>query len=170
MADTLALALIGLGIAAPFIALYATVYTGPRVKGLGLLVYKDDGQAENLFSETGKVYGKPDMVVKPFLRRHRPVEVKSHELRGDKPRTSHVVQLMAQGLVVEATWGRYPTMGYLLYKGRDPIPVKLGRGARRRVLALRAAMRSERPFPTQVELNMRCQACPVRGDCRLQTP
>jgi CRISPR/Cas system-associated exonuclease Cas4 (RecB family) len=161
-----AIQLVAAAIAVIVLAYLFVVSMGRRLGSLGRIVYEDDGNAPTLRNEAHRIFGKPDQVVKPLFGGYTPVEVKSHALRGDRPRTSHVVQLMAQGLLVEGKWGKYPRIGYLLYDGRKPMRVKLGRRARKRIIKLLDARRSTRPWPTTEPINERCKACPVLPSCR----
>lgn len=130
----------------------------------GRLVYTDNGRAKNIVSRKDGLGGKPDAVVKVgfwFWADWRPVEYKSM-VRAGAPRPKDVIQIMAQGLLVEAEYGRYPKYGYLEYASGVHV-VRLGGRSRRWIRKfLKHLRRGSHP---QVKRGDRCDVCPLRTRC-----
>jgi CRISPR/Cas system-associated exonuclease Cas4 (RecB family) len=130
----------------------------------GRLIYRDNGKAKLLVSKRDQMGGKPDAITKTgfwFFKDYRPVEYKSM-VRATKARPKDVIQLMAQGLLIEAQYGKYPKVGYLEYAS-GTIPIRMGNRSRRWIRAFLKQLRSG-SHPV-VMPGDRCQVCPLRGRC-----
>ena len=135
----------------------------------GEVIYADTGAwervAEPLTDRAHGLVGKPD-----YLVRTRegivPVEVKS----GPKPPTpypSHLMQLAAYCLLIEATTGRAPRWGYLRY---DDVTLRIPYtpALRAQLLGLLKAVRADR-LAREVNRShndpARCRGCGLRHAC-----
>lgn len=82
------------------------------------IVYSDTGAWKRperpLFSRTHALTGKPDYIVEE-KRALVPVEVKPNRTAA-APRESDVMQLVAYGLLIQATYGALPPYGLLKYR------------------------------------------------------
>jgi len=139
----------------------------------GRIVYIDDGKAPMLRHNGLRLRGRPDAVTRASLwARYCPVEIKS-TAPPTMPYAGDVAQLVMQGFLVEATWGRYPRVGYLVYDhpahARRVFCIRLGRAAKRRGRRILRCMRSPRSHPAALPLGARCTTCPARAECRIPT-
>lgn len=142
-----------------------------RATGLpgGRVVYSDaaDWRAapRPLRSERHGLIGKPDYLV---ARGDTliPVEVKPTR-RARQPYESDILQLAAYCLLVEATTGRPPPAGLIVYADRQwEIPYT--DGLRAVLLATLDAIRADRHaanVPRSHTVPARCRACSLRGEC-----
>ncbi|MBN1642479.1 MAG: Dna2/Cas4 domain-containing protein [Anaerolineae bacterium] len=88
----------------------------------GRVVYSDTGSwracVDPLYAPSVNLSGKPDYLVQRW-NHVIPVEVKSGDAPAE-PYRSHVMQLAAYCLLVEAAYGRRPPYGLIHYDGEHP--------------------------------------------------
>lgn len=157
--------LMALTIASLFVVFYLS---RSRLSRLGKVMYLDEGPATpTLRNYVAMVAGKPDAVVKRSWLRGGglvPVELKSAS-RPSVPYPGHLLQLMAQGLLVEADTGVYPAYGFILYADGKPFKVRLGKRSRAYVLDLVDALHNGAAHPVEVPVDSRCGVCHARSVC-----
>ena len=137
---------------------------------IGRVIYSDTSGWRSLekplFSRTHRLTGKPDYLVQQG-REIIPIEVKSAQAPGAGPRRSHVLQLAAYCLLIEATYRQIPKYGIVKYADRmfavdytDALRSELLNviGAMRDDLARGAAERSH-------DEAARCAHCGYRHAC-----
>lgn len=144
---------------------------------LGRVIYQDaDANARTLTDWHDRIKGKPDFMVAagiwPF-REYRPVEYKSLAMSGPNPAPRHeprigdVMQVAVYGHLVEAEFGKYPRYGYVVYRGSEPMRIKLGPAARNLTAKVAALHRNGQAYPIALPVDGRCNGCPLLAACRL---
>ena len=135
----------------------------------GRIIYNDTrgwGEVEKpLFHPEYDLTGKPDYLVE----RHGsiiPVEVKSGRAP-EAPHDSHIFQLAAYCMLVEATHHKRPPYGIIHYEDRD-FAVDYTRELEKALVDLLVQMRLDehkKEVPRSHEQAARCARCGFRGDC-----
>jgi CRISPR-associated exonuclease Cas4 len=138
----------------------------------GRIVYADTGDwrplEKPLFSAEYGLTGKPDYLVQT-RRGLIPVEVKS-STAPPRPYPSHVLQLAAYCLLVEATAGQAPPHGFIKYVDAT-FEIDYTPALRTELLALLEAMRFHRAsrapngVPRSHDEPQRCAGCGYRPMC-----
>ena len=115
---------VALAVALGALALLSLASRLRRRSGLpmGRVVYSDTGRwracVDPLYAPSANLSGKPDYLVQRW-NHVIPVEVKSGNAPAE-PYRSHVMQLAAYCLLVEAAYGRRPPYGLVHYDGERP--------------------------------------------------
>ena len=135
-----------------------------RDRRLGALVAVDAGAPRTLASHRYRLVGRPDLLRRAPDGRLVPIELKSREAPPRGPPRSHVVQVWAYCLLVEETEGVAPPYGVLRYAGGAEYRIPWDRGAREKLLALRAEL--ERPYDGRASPSpAKCARCAWRISC-----
>ena len=83
------------------------------------MVYTDEGGGKMLVAEDYDLQGKPDYIFKTIFTGHYiPFEIKSGTAKEDVPHEGDLMQLLAYFLLVEATYGKRPPYGKLVYSNK----------------------------------------------------
>jgi CRISPR-associated exonuclease Cas4 len=137
-----------------------------RARSSGTLVAADDGRERprDLVSEEWGLIGRPDEVRRQRDGRLVPVEIKSRAA----PRTgvlgSHRVQVEAYCLLLEATSGRSPPYGVVVYRNGVERIVPWDTRARNEVVRLLDELRS--PYDGRATPSSgKCAGCRWRDGC-----
>lgn len=165
--DEVAVALALLGVAVSVWALRA-LSDRRRDVALGALVAVDAGRAATLRSERYRLSGRPDALRRRDDGRIVPVEVKSRPTPARGPSPSHVVQVRAYCLLIEATTGRSPPYGVLRYSDGE-FRVRWDDAARTELIGLRAELLRRydgRATPSPAK----CARCIWFGVCDARSP
>lgn len=162
--------LVGMALAALWLARKSRAATGLPT---GQLVYADTTRwrpvDRPLFSRTHRLSGRPDYLVQQG-RDLIPVEVKSGHAPPNGPYTSHILQLAAYCLLVEAAYDRRPPYGIILYANAadHAYQIDYTSALEENLLIILDKMRwalAKGDAPRDHSHAARCRACGYRESC-----
>jgi CRISPR-associated exonuclease Cas4 len=139
-----------------------------QLAGLGFqneVVYMD-GDDEVLISDTHRLVGKPDYILRTG-EELIPVERKSRKLRGGTGYDGEILQLAAYCLLVEEKYGVQVRRGQLQYSDRA-IDVSFTPDLRCKLQSALAALRESKSLidvPRSHDSPARCRSCGFRSRC-----
>ena len=130
-----------------------------------------DGEipSKTLFSETFKLVGKPDIILKKG-REYFPVEVKSSAVK-DRPYPSHILQLAAYCLLIEEHYGTRPSYGVLRYKNKEfkiPYSKELRSSLLTQIKSIRNTDPEKENLPPVCEDTRKCRHCGYAWYCHTE--
>lgn len=134
------------------------------------VVYSDTGAWERvekpLFSRRYRLTGKPDYIVQDETGAMIPIEVKPNR-RGNQPRHSDTMQLLAYGILVEEKFGKRPAFGLLKYRD-EVFQIAFTEELRAEFFEILQEMRAARRAKNVARSHndpIKCRYCGYREEC-----